>query len=94
MSKLLKLTLPQQRAILRELPNCKKLACRRICRNEMAGKGLRDKINLKGIFAKVRKALGPVAKVIGPVVLKEFLLPYLKKKAGMEGTGKRRKKRK
>jgi hypothetical protein len=40
---------------------------------------------IKSILAKVKKALGPIAKEIGPVVLKELIIPFLKKKAGLSG---------
>jgi len=36
---------------------------------------------------KVQNFLGPIAREVGPVVLKEFLLPYLKKKFNSGGNG-------
>jgi hypothetical protein len=44
---------------------------------------------LKSILKSIGKVLGPIAKEIGPTVLKEFLVPLtskmLKKKLGLEG---------
>jgi hypothetical protein len=35
------------------------------------------------ILKSIGKVLGPIAKEIGPTVLKEFVLPMVKKKAGL-----------
>lgn len=73
-----KLTLAQQRALLRALPASRKNAVRNHCAScQMKGQGFMD------ILKSVGKALGPIAKEIGPTVLKEFVLPMVKKKMGM-----------
>jgi len=71
-----RLTLSQQRALLRALPASRKNACKRHCQEcQMRGEGL------KSILKSIGRALGPVVKEIGPTVLKEFVLPMVKKKA-------------
>lgn len=82
------LTKKEKHAIFRSLPASKQLAFKRMC-SDCAMKG-------EGFGSFLRKAgriLGPVAKVIGPVVLKEIVLPVIRKKlAGsglkLAGTGK------
>ena len=85
-----RLTLPQQRALLRALPASRKNACKKHCHDcQMRGEGLKD------ILKSIGKTLGPVIKEIGPTVLKEFLLPMLKQKLGsglkLAGQGKKKK---
>jgi len=78
----MKLNRNQKMSLLRGMPPCKKQKCRLICRNgRMKGEGIRD------ILKKVQNFLGPIARTVGPVVLKEFLLPYLKKKFNSGGNG-------
>lgn len=73
-----RLTLPQQRALLRALPASRVNACKRHCQAcQMRGEGL------KSILKSIGRVLGPVAKEIGPTVLKQFVLPMVKKKLGM-----------
>lgn len=73
-----RLSLAQQRKLLRALPAARINAVKKHCRLcEMRGEGLMS------ILKSVGKALGPIAKEIGPVVLKEMILPLLKKKLGM-----------
>jgi hypothetical protein len=95
-----KLTLSQQRALLRALPATRKIACKKHCQSrQMKGDGFMS------IIKSIGKALGPIAKEIGPTVLKEFVLPMLKKKlaggtlspaggalrlAGQRGRGKKK----
>jgi hypothetical protein len=87
-----KLSLPEQRALLRALPTSRKNACKRHCQScQMKGEGVMD------ILKSIGKVLGPVAKEIGPIVLKEFILPFLKKKLEggslkLSGQGKKKKK--
>lgn len=72
-----RLTLPQQRALYRALPASRKNACKRVCQQcQMKGEGFMS------ILKKVGKALGPVAKEIGPTVLKEIVIPLVKKQVG------------
>jgi hypothetical protein len=47
----------------------------------MQGEGFMD------IVRKAGKFLGPIAKVIGPVVLKEIIIPLIKQKMGGNGVG-------
>jgi len=70
-----RLTKPQQLYLLRHLPIAHKRKIEGVCLQcRMKGEGLKD------ILKKVAKALGAVAKVVGPVALKEFVVPMLKKK--------------
>ena len=74
-----KLSLAEQRKLLKALPASRVSAVRKSCRSkEMRGAGI------KSVAIKARKALGPIAKEIGPTVLKEFILPMILKKAGIE----------
>jgi len=96
-----RLKLAEQRRLYEALPQARKTALRKHCQScQMRGDGLKD------IFKSVGKVLGPIAKEIGPTVMKEIVLPMLKKKiegkglnpAGgtlkLAGQGKRRRKRK
>lgn len=78
----LKLSPAQQRAVLRALPPGKKAECAKVCAMcHMRGEGIKD------ILKKVASVIGPVAKQVGPTVLKEFILPMLKKKYGIAASG-------
>ena len=77
-----RLTLVEQRKLLRALPKSRIDACRRKCHScQMRGDGLGS------ILKSIAKTLGNVGKEIGPVVLKELVLPMIKKK--IEGKGLR-----
>lgn len=85
------LTLNQQRALVRMLPAVKRSLLQKECRTcEMAGEGFFDILKSAGKF--LVKNLGAVAKEIGPIVIKELVVPMLKKKAGLglklAGSGK------
>ena len=74
----MKLTISQQKALLKALPQSKKNTIRRHCQScSMRGEGLMD------IFKSAKKHLGPLASVIGPVVWKHYIRPWIKKKTGM-----------
>jgi len=74
------LTLSQQRDLLNSITPARKRAVKSYCRAcNMRGEGFMD------ILKSIGKVLGPIVKEIGPVALKEFILPFLKKK--MEGQG-------
>jgi hypothetical protein len=74
----MKLTLAQQRALIKTLPPSRKNAVKKHCHScQMKGEGLMD------ILRSVKKHLGNVARFIGPTALKEFIVPFLKKKAGL-----------
>jgi len=76
------LTKPQQRALYAALPASRKALVKKHCKAcEQRGEGIMD------IFKSIAKALGPIAKEIGPVVLKELIMPFLKQKAGIKGKG-------
>jgi len=73
-----RLSLAEQRRLIKILPPHRVNACKAHCRaKQMKGEGIKD------ILKSISSVLGPVAKELGPVVMKEFLLPFLKKK--MEG---------
>jgi hypothetical protein len=82
---LTKLSLPEQRSLYNAMPMSRKNAVKNHCRScEMDGEGIKD------IMAKIGSVLGPIAKELGPKVLKEIVVPllmnYAKKKAGI-GSG-------
>lgn len=71
-----RLSQTQQRAILAGLPASRKMAVKKYCRAcEQHGDGIKD------ILKKVGDFLGPIAKDVGPKILKEFIIPLLLKKA-------------
>jgi hypothetical protein len=75
-----KLTKAQQKALIKALPAMHKASAKQhALALHMQGHGIMDIIKSIGSF------LGPIAKEVGPTVLKEFVLPFLKKK--MEGNG-------
>lgn len=83
---LTKLTLPQQRTLYNALPTNRKMALKKHCNScEMRGEGIKD------IMKKIGDVLGPIAKELGPKVLKEIIVPllmnYAKEKAGLSGKG-------
>jgi hypothetical protein len=70
-----RLTTPQQKALLNALPTSRKNAVKAHCQScQMRGEGFMD------ILKSIGSVLGPIAKEVGPVVLKEFILPFVKKK--------------
>ena len=75
-----KLTKAQQRRLLAALPPDRRKAAKHHARAmHMAGSGIGD------ILSSMMSILGPVVKEVGPTVLKEYIMPWLKKK--MEGRG-------
>jgi len=79
-----KLTKAQQLALLQSLtPAQRKLVKAHFYKNAQAGMGIVDSI--AGFASKAAPILGPIASVVGPMVLKEFILPFLKKKFGGSG---------
>lgn len=75
-----KLTKAQQKALINALPAMHKSAVKQhAIALRMKGHGIMDIIKSIGSF------LGPIAKEVGPTVLKEFVLPFIKKK--MDGGG-------
>jgi hypothetical protein len=70
-----KLSLSQQRALLKALPQHRKMAVKKHCQScQMRGDGIID------ILKSVKSALGPIISEVGPTVLKEFVAPYIMKK--------------
>jgi hypothetical protein len=79
---LTRLTTPQQKALLHALPAHRKNAVKKHCQScQMQGEGIMD------ILKSIGGVLGPIAKEIGPTVLKEFILPFVKKKMAGNGHG-------
>lgn len=78
-----KLTIVQQRKIAQSLTPAQMKKIKSICgKCEQKGEGFSD------IFKKVQKFLGsPLAKAIGKTVLKEIILPFLKKAVKKKLTG-------
>ena len=75
-----KLTLAQQRKLARALPAHRIAAVRKHCRAcEQRGDGFMD------IVRSATKALGSVGKEFGPQIMKEIVIPLLKKKIAGKG---------
>ena len=75
-----RLTLPQQRTLYRALPAQRRMMVKKHCREcAMKGQGIMD------ILKSISNILGPIAKELGPTILKEIIVPLIKKK--MEGGG-------
>lgn len=75
-----KLTLAQQRALMRALPATRMDAIKKHCQAcEMKGEGFKD------IMRSIGRVLGPIVKEIGPTVLKELIIPMIKAKMGGSG---------
>lgn len=76
-----KLTLAQQRRLIRAIPPNRRKALQKCCRDcEQSGEGI------KSILKKAGDVLGFLGKEIGPTVLKELIIPMLKKKIGKGNT--------
>jgi hypothetical protein len=73
-----RLTKQEQRNLYAALPNHRKNAVKRC---QMRGDGL------KKTMGEVGKVLGHIAKEVGPVVLKEIVVPLLKEKYLKSGSG-------
>lgn len=83
----MRLTKAEQIRLLSALPSSRVSAVRRVCKQcEHKGEGVKE------TMAKARSALGPIAEEIGPVVLKQFIMPMLLKKMGVSGEGKKKRK--
>ena len=77
--------LEDQRVIMRAIrPQLISMARNEAQGRQMRGEGLGD------IWKKIKKILGPIAKEVGPTVLKEFILPMALKKLGVSGEGRRK----
>lgn len=78
--KMASLTLAEKRRIYHSLSQSKKNSLEKMCCSaHMQGEGFMD------IVRKAGKFLGPIAKVIGPIVLKEIIVPLIKQKMGGKG---------
>ena len=71
------LTKKEQKAILKGIPAAQKKAVREHVRNlHQSGSGVMD------ILKSVSNFLGPIISQVGPTVLKEFIIPFIKKMSG------------
>tara|TARA_R110000803_G_scaffold3847_2_gene13133 strand:- start:4194 stop:4469 length:276 start_codon:yes stop_codon:yes gene_type:complete len=78
-----RLSLTEQRKLVKALPVSRINAVKKHCKScDMRGEGLMD------ILKTVGKILGPVAKELGPTVLKEIIAPFIKKKIKKRYGGK------
>ena len=99
----MKLTLAEQRAIIRSLPASRIKEVKGHCKKcMMRGEGFMD------IIKSIGNVLGPIVKAVGPTVLKELIGPIINKikgnglslpggalrLAGQRGAGKKRKMKK
>jgi hypothetical protein len=75
-----KLSLADQRKLIRTIPADRRVALRKCCKDcEQRGYGIKTTIKKAG------EALGFIGREIGPTVLKELILPLLKKKTAGRG---------
>jgi hypothetical protein len=71
------LTKKEQKAILKGIPAAQKKAVREHVRNlHQSGSGVMD------ILKSVSNFLGPIISQVGPTVLKQFIIPFIKKMSG------------
>lgn len=71
------LTKKEQKAILKCIPAAQKKAVREHVRKlHQSGSGVMD------ILKSVSNFLGPIISQVGPTVLKEFIIPFIKKMSG------------
>ena len=71
------LTKKEQKTILKGIPAAQKKAVREHVRNlHQSGSGVMD------ILKSVSNFLGPIISQVGPTVLKEFIIPFIKKMSG------------
>jgi len=78
-----RLSIAEQRNLIRQLPPSRLQAVKRSCvADEQKGEGI------KTIATNAGKALGHLGRELGPTVLKELIIPMLKKK--IAGSGKKR----
>lgn len=76
----MKLSLAEQRKLIRALPEHRINACRHHCQmKEQSGAGFLD------ILKSIGSVLGNVGKEIGPTVLKELIIPMIKTKISGNG---------
>jgi hypothetical protein len=76
----MKLTTQEQRKLMHALPAHRIAAVRAHCSKcEMRGEGLAS------ILKSMTSVLGPVAREVGPTVLRELVVPFLKKKIAGKG---------
>ena len=73
-------TKAEQLALLRALPITRRNAMKTHVRSkQMSGSGISD------ILKSLKSVLGPIIKEIGPIALKEFIIPMLHKKMSGQG---------
>jgi hypothetical protein len=88
-----KLTVAQQKKLIRALPPVKLAQVKTHCELcQMQGKGIGD------IVKSVGRLLSPIVKELGPVAIRELVIPFLKKKLSggglrLAGAGRPKKKR-
>ena len=71
----MKLTKQQQRELLEALPASRKHAIKKHCQScQMRGEGMSE------IISSVTAYIGPLAKKAGPIVVREFIIPYVLQK--------------
>ena len=77
-----RLSLPQQRAMIKALPAHRIMAVKNHCQScDMKGQGIKD------ILKTISGVLGPIIKEVGPTVLRELIIPFIKKKIQPSGKG-------
>jgi hypothetical protein len=77
----MKLNLKQQRALIKALPAHRIKDVKKHCQScQMKGQGI------GAILKSIGSVLGPIAKEVGPTVLKELVIPFVKYKLTGKGT--------
>jgi hypothetical protein len=75
-----KYTKAEQKKLLDAMPeHVKKSIVKMVEKENMKGQG---GAGITDILKKAKSLMGPLASVVGPIALKEFILPALKKKLG------------
>ena len=80
----MKLNKIQKMALMHGLPSNKQTQIFKICEMcKMKGTGVKDIVN------KVKKLLGKLGNLVGPTIIKEFIMPHLKVGRGLNLAGGR-----
>lgn len=70
-----RLTIKEQRDLIKAIPHSRKISVRKYCETcQQRGDGIGD------ILKKIGSVLGPIAKELGPTVMKELVIPFIKQK--------------
>lgn len=88
-----RLSVREQRKLIKALPSHRRTAVKKHCQLcQQRGEGLGD------ILKSIGRVLGPISKEVGPTVLKELIVPLIKKKISggalkLAGQGKKKRRK-